>query len=100
MKKQRSSWNEYFMFSALSIAARSSCLYLQTGAVIVKDKRIIASGYNGAPPGIKNCLEVGCRKKREGINFEDKEKNVCRGIHAEINAMNQIAREDLKNTSL
>jgi len=96
----RPSWDEAFMFSALSAATRASCLYLKTGAVIVKDKRIISSGYNGAPPGIKNCLEVGCRKDREGVGFHDKEKHVCRGVHAEINAMSQIAREDLKGTSM
>jgi len=98
--RERPSWSESYMFSALGAAWRSSCLYLQTGAVIVKDKRIIASGYNGAPPGIENCLEVGCRKDREHVDFDDKGKGVCRGIHAEINAMSQISREDLKGTTL
>ena len=96
----RPSWDEAFMYSALSAATRSSCLHLKTGAVIVKDKRIIASGYNGAPPGIKNCLKVGCRKEREGIRFDDKGKGVCRGVHAEINAISQIARENLKGTTM
>lgn len=96
----RPSWDEAFMFSALWIAARSSCNHLQAGTVIVKDKRIISSGYNGAPPDIKNCLEVGCRKEKEGVSFEDKDKGVCRGVHAEINAMNQVARENLKGTTL
>ncbi len=84
MRRERPNWDEFFMFSALWAAARSSCLYLQTGAVIVKDKRIIASGYNGAPPGVRNCLEVGCRKDREGVDFTDKGKAVCRGVHAEV----------------
>jgi dCMP deaminase len=98
MKKsrERPSWDEFFMFSALWAATRSSCKYIQTGAVIVKDKRIISSGYNGAPPGIKNCLEAGCRKDREKVKYEDKGKGVCRGVHAEVNAMDQISREDLK----
>ncbi len=100
MRRERPNWDEFFMFSALWAAARSSCLYLQTGAVIVKDKRIIASGYNGAPPGVRNCLEVGCRKDREGVDFTDKGKAVCRGVHAEVNAMAQIARKNLKNTSI
>jgi dCMP deaminase len=99
-KRKRPTWEEFFMFNALWTATRSSCLHLQTGAVIVKDKRIIASGYNGAPPEIRNCLEMGCRKDREGVNFDDKGKNICRGLHAEINAMNQIPREDLKGTTL
>jgi dCMP deaminase len=99
-KRQRPNWDESFMFSALWAATRSSCLYLQTGAVIVSDKRIIASGYNGAPPGIESCLTRGCRKEREGISFTTKGKGVCRGIHAEINAMSQIARENLKGTTM
>ncbi len=99
-KRERPSWDESFMFAALISATRSSCIHLQTGAVIVKDKRIIASGYNGAPPGIVNCLERGCRKDREGVNFEDKDKSVCRGMHAEVNALNQIARENLKGATL
>jgi len=92
----RPSWDESFMFAALSTATRSSCFAIKTGTVIVKDKRIISSGYNGAPPGIKNCLEVGCRKQREGIDWKSKHGGECRGIHAEINAMSQISREKLK----
>ncbi|MFA6022533.1 MAG: deaminase [Candidatus Pacearchaeota archaeon] len=100
MKRERPHWHDTFMFAALSSATRSSCLHLQTGAVIVKDKRIIASGYNGAPPGIENCFSVGCRKDREKIEFDDKGKGICRGVHAEINAMNQISRQDLIGASL
>jgi dCMP deaminase len=99
-KRQRPSWDEFFMFKALWAARRSSCHYLQTGAVIVKDKRVIATGYNGAPPGIENCLEKGCRKDEKGVDFDDKGKGICRGVHAEINAMNQIARQDLIGTKI
>ncbi len=101
LDRKRPSWDERFMFEALWAATRSSCLQLQTGAVIVKDKRAIASGYNGAAPGIKSSLELGsCRKEEHGIDFDDKGKSVCRGTHAEINAMSQIARQDLLGTSL
>jgi dCMP deaminase len=103
MKNQefiRPSWEESFMFAAYSVATRSSCIHLHTGAVIVKDKRIIAMGYNGAPPGIRNCLEVGCRKNKKGIKWEERGTGNCRGVHAEVNAMNQIARENLKGTTL
>jgi dCMP deaminase len=107
MKKQidlnkfsRPNWDESFMFSALWGATRSSCKYLHTGAVIVKDKRIIASGYNGAPPGLENCLDIGCRKEKYHVEFNDKSSGTCRGIHAEINAISQIAREDLKGTTI
>jgi len=99
-KRERPSWDEKFMFNAFWNATRSSCLYLPTGAVIVRDKRIIAEGYNGAPPGIKNCFEMGCRKDREGVNFGDKDRSACRGVHAEINALSQVSRENLKGTIL
>ncbi len=97
---ERPNWEEFFMGSALLAASRSSCRYLHTGAVIVKDKRILSTGYNGAPPGITNCLDRGCRKEREGIGFDEKGKAVCRGIHAEINALSQIARQDLKGSQM
>ena len=97
---ERPSWDEFFMFSALWASTRSSCRHLQTGAVIVDDKRIIASGYNGAPPGIENCLEAGCRKDRMGVDFDDKGKGVCRGSHAEYNALAQISRRNLKGTAI
>lgn len=98
--KERPDWDEFYMFAAYDAATRSSCKYLNTGAVIVKDKRIIASGYNGAPPGIENCLEIGCRKDREKIKFDEKGTSTCRGIHAEVNAKDQVARKDLKGTTL
>lgn len=100
MEFGRPVWDEAFMFSALSAATRSSCINLKTGAVIVKDKRIIASGYNGAPPSIDNCLNRGCRKKQFNESFNKKGTGNCRGVHAEINAMAQIARENLKGTSI
>ncbi len=99
-KRIRPSWDEFFMLNALISASRSSCRYLQTGAVIVKDKRVISAGYNGAPPGIANCLDSGCRKEIHGVEFDEKGKSVCRGIHAEINALSQIARKDLAGASL
>jgi len=100
-EKDRPSWDEYFMLNALLISTRASCLHLKNGAVIVnKDKRIIAAGYNGAPSGIKNCLEVGCNKNKFGVSFEEKGKGLCRGNHAEYNALSQVGRDELKGTSI
>jgi dCMP deaminase len=96
----RPSWNEAFMLAAYQAAERSSCLYLHTGAVVVIDKRVRASGYNGAPPGIKNCLERGCRKDYLGIELTQKGTGNCRGAHAEVNAMRQLSRDELKGASL
>ncbi len=98
--RERLEFEETYLLGVITAAARSSCLYLPTGAVIVKDKRIIASGYNGAPPRVRNCYELGCRKDKKRVEFNDKGRGVCRGIHAEVNAMDQIARKDLKGASL
>lgn len=72
------------------VARRSTCLRRSVGAIIVKDKRILSTGYNGAPTGIKHCLETGCL--REKLNIASGEKHeLCRGIHAEQNAIIQAA---------
>lgn len=99
-KKRRLSWDEKHMLNALVAASRSSCNYFHTGAVVIKNKRIIAEGYNGAPEGIENCLERGCRKEAYGINFETKGTGNCRGVHAEINALGEIAKKDAHGSIL
>lgn len=99
--KERPNWDEFFMMHAYLAAARSSCFHLNTGAAIVKDKRIIAMGYNGAPSGVKNSFEYGwCRKEKFGIDFDKKGTGTCRGRHAEENAMSQPSRQDLKGATL
>ncbi len=87
---QRPSWEEYFMDIAILVAKRSTCLRRAVGALIVKDKRILATGYNGAPSGIRHCVEVGCL--RETLNIASGQRHeLCRGIHAEQNAIIQAA---------
>jgi dCMP deaminase len=86
----RPAWETYFMDIALLVAKRSTCLRRLVGAVIVKDKRVLATGYNGAPSGIKHCAETGCL--REQLNVASGERHeLCRGIHAEQNAIIQAA---------
>ena len=86
----RPSWEEYFMDIALLVAKRSTCLRRSVGAIIVKDKRVLSTGYNGAPSGVRHCEEVGCL--REKLNIESgKMHELCRGIHAEQNAIIQAA---------
>lgn len=86
----RPSWEEYFMDIAVLVAKRSTCLRRAVGALIVKDKRILATGYNGAPSGIRHCGEVGCL--RETMNIASGQRHeLCRGIHAEQNAIIQAA---------
>ena len=60
----RPTWDEYFMEITHLVAKRSTCLRRQVGAVIVKDKNILATGYNGAPSGVAHCLDVGCLRER------------------------------------
>jgi len=97
---KRLSWDEKHMMNALVAAARSSCVHFHTGAVVIKNKRIIAEGYNGAPEGIENCLKIGCRKDAHGIDFETKGTGNCRGIHAELNALGEIAKKDAHGSIL
>jgi dCMP deaminase len=89
-EKDRPAWEEYFMDIASLVAKRSTCLRRAVGALIVKDKRILSTGYNGAPSGIRHCEESGCL--RETLNIASGERHeLCRGIHAEQNAIIQAA---------
>ena len=90
MKNTRPLWNEYFMKIAELVSTRSTCLRRKVGAIIVKDNQIIATGYNGAPKGVPHCEEVGCL--REKLNVPAGERHeICRGVHAEQNAIIQAA---------
>jgi dCMP deaminase len=93
MKKKkyaRPSWNEYFLEVATLVAKRSTCLRRKVGAVLVKDKRILATGYNGAPSGLKHCLDIGCLRGRLKIPSGERQE-LCRGLHAEQNALIQAS---------
>jgi dCMP deaminase len=89
-RKARPSWDEYFMSIAELAATRSTCLRRQVGAVIVKDKKILATGYNGAPSGLKHCLDIGCLRDKLGIPSGERHE-LCRATHAEQNAIVQAA---------
>jgi len=86
----RPSWHEYFMRIAQLAASRSTCLRRQVGAVIVKNKKVLATGYNGAPSGLTHCLETGCMREQMGIPSGQRHE-LCRAIHAEQNAIIQAA---------
>jgi len=72
------------------VAKRATCLRRQVGAVLVMDKRLLATGYNGAPSGLSHCLEVGCLREKNNIPSGERHE-LCRGIHAEQNAIIQAA---------
>lgn len=86
----RPSWPEYFMGITKLVATRSTCLRRQVGATLVKDKRILASGYNGAPSGLRHCEEVGCLRANSSIPSGERHE-LCRGLHAEQNLIIQAA---------
>ncbi|MBN1355896.1 cytidine/deoxycytidylate deaminase family protein [bacterium] len=87
----RPSWDEYFMEIVYLIAKRSTCLRRKVGAVIVKDNRILATGYNGVPAGIRHCDECGgCLRSRLNVPSGERHE-LCRGLHAEQNAIIQAA---------
>lgn len=89
-RDNRPSWDEYFMNISDQVATRSTCLRRQVGAVIVKEKRILATGYNGAPSGLEHCLTKGCLREQLGIPSGENQE-LCRGLHAEQNAIIQAA---------
>ena len=90
MTDTRPSWDEYFMGITGMVAQRSTCLRRKVGAILVRDKRIIATGYNGAPAKVSHCLDIGCLREQQGIPSGERHE-LCRGLHAEQNAIIQAA---------
>jgi len=92
---ERPDWNAYFMEMAELAAKRSTCLRRSVGAVLVKDKRVLATGYNGAPKNITHCEESGCL--RVSLNVPSGQRHeICRGVHAEQNLIAQAAIHGVK----
>jgi dCMP deaminase len=87
---ERLSWDDYFMEITRLVAMRSTCLRRHVGAVIVRDRRILATGYNGAPKGLAHCSEIGCLREKMGVP-SGRMQELCRGLHAEQNAIIQAA---------
>lgn len=90
MKMERPDNDTYFMHMAELVATRSTCLRRNVGAVVVKEKRVLTTGYNGAPKGLKHCAEVGCVRMENHIQSGTRHE-LCRGVHAEQNAVIQAA---------
>ena len=82
--------DEYFMEMAFLVSKRSTCLRRRVGAVIVRDKHVISTGYNGSPRGTKHCEELGCIRQQMNIPSGTRHE-LCRGVHAEQNAITQAA---------
>lgn len=86
----RPCWDEYFMDIACLVSRRSTCCRRQVGAVLVRDKRVLATGYNGAPTGLPHCLDIGCLREELGVPSGERHE-LCRGLHAEQNVIIQAA---------
>ncbi len=89
-KTARPDWIHYFMDITRLVARRSTCIRRQVGAIVVKDKRILATGYNGVPSGLAHCEEVGCIRAQNKIPSGQRHE-LCRGLHAEQNTIIQAA---------
>ncbi len=99
IKGKRPNWDEYFLEVAKLVSTRSTCLRRQVGAVAVRDKRILATGYNGAPSGLAHCTDIGCIREKLNIPSGQRQE-LCRGLHGEQNVINQavIHNVDLKDS--
>jgi len=98
---ERPSWDEYFMLMAVAAATRASCHHVRAGSVIVQDRQVIGTGYNGAPPGVKNCLEIGCRKEKNGIGVDGQlNSGTCIAVHSEVNALAHLTKLMNKGATL
>lgn len=87
---QRMPWPEYFMNITYLVSDRSTCLRRKVGAIAVKDKRILATGYNGSPARMSHCLDAGCLRQQMHIPSGQRHE-ICRGLHAEQNVIIQAA---------
>ncbi|MCK5687707.1 dCMP deaminase family protein [Myxococcota bacterium] len=93
-KLHRPNWDSYFMSFARLARTRATCIRRQVGAVIVKDRMVLTTGYNGAPRGLPHAEEVGCLRDKMGVPSGQRHE-ICRGLHAEQNAIIQAARHGI-----
>ncbi|MEW6753092.1 MAG: dCMP deaminase family protein [Candidatus Latescibacterota bacterium] len=90
---RRPDWDEYYMRIAMAVRTRANCLGNRVGAIMVKDTRIISTGYNGTPQSMPNCLDGGCKRcARRGQQESGRDYDVCICVHAEQNALLAAAR--------
>jgi dCMP deaminase len=89
-RRKRPDWEVYFLKIAQLASTRSTCKRRHVGAVLVKEKNILATGYNGAPSGLPHCADVGCLREQDNIPSGQRHE-LCRGLHAEQNAIIQAA---------
>jgi dCMP deaminase len=99
-KKLRPDWDEYFINIAKAVSTRATCLRRKYGAVITKDNIIVSTGYNGAPSGMKDCLDVGkCSRKELQIPHGERYE-LCHSVHAEANAIIRASVDELQGATI
>jgi dCMP deaminase len=99
-KQVRPGWDTYFINIAKAVSARATCLRRRYGAVITKDNIIVSTGYNGAPAGMKDCLDVGkCTRKELQIPHGERYE-LCHSVHAEANAIVRASVDELQNATI
>lgn len=99
-KTKRPGWDEYFIGIAKAVSTRATCLRRKYGAVITKNNIIVSTGYNGAPAGMKDCLEVGkCTRKELQIPHGERYE-LCHSVHAEANAIIRASCEELAGSTI
>jgi dCMP deaminase len=99
-RKLRPDWDEYFIGIAKAVSTRATCLRRKYGAVITKDNIIVSTGYNGAPSGMKDCLEVGkCTRKELQIPHGERYE-LCHSVHAEANAIIRASVDELRGSTM
>ncbi|MFH1307643.1 MAG: dCMP deaminase family protein [archaeon] len=99
-RRDRPIWDQYFMALALVAATRSTCKHIHGGAILTIAHTVVGEGYNGAPTGLQNCVDAGCRKERHGSTYSEKGQNICIGVHAEKNALLNRKVESLQGATL
>jgi len=96
----RLSKDRYYINIAKEVSMRGTCLIKNYGAVIVKNNRIVSTGYNGAPRQCYNCLQIGkCVKSEYRVNLDERDE-LCRAVHAEANAIIQASAEEMEGATL
>jgi dCMP deaminase len=99
-KQMRPGWDEYFLNIAKAVSSRATCLRRRYGAVITKDNIIVSTGYNGAPAGMRDCLDVGkCTRKELQIPHGERYE-LCHSVHAEANAIVRASVDELKEATI
>jgi dCMP deaminase len=91
----RPAWDDYFLDIIGIVAKRATCIRRRVGAALVRDRLILSTGYNGAPSGLRHCLDIGCLREQNHIPSGERHE-LCRGLHAEQNAIIQAAMHGVR----